>query len=489
MSKSRNIADLGSNDVLETTSTGVDVTGTVATDYANVYSGVLSEETQLRVGYSSVNNWAFGRENATTGDFFIKSTDASVDTTRLKLHNNGDVSFYEDTGTTPKMTWDASAESLGIGTTSPLVTLHAENTSSGALTEPLMIKNAGTATSTAVGMVFRTSTGSTNTDFKIQAIGTGANAADLKFLSDGDVERMRIDSSGNVGIGTSSPSSPLHISGLGAGYSKLQITETDTATDFVSVVNGGVGYIGMQTNDPLAFLTNDTERARIDSSGNLLVGKTSANGGVDGFEARAAGFTFITTNDSNGACQITERNTGNSGSRKVLIVKGGTFNSVDNTSDLIEFRRGDNTAIGTIQRSGSNGVSYVTSSDYRLKENVTSMDNATDRVKSLKPCRFNFIQDPDTTVDGFIAHEAQEVVPEAVTGSKDAMRTEEYEVSPAVLDDDGNIIEEAVMGTREVPDYQGIDQSKLVPLLTKALQEALTEIDNLKQRVDALENN
>jgi len=111
-----------------------------------------------------------------------------------------------------------------------------------------------------------------------------------------------------------------------------------------------------------------------------------------------------------------------------------------------------------------------------------------------------------TRVDGFLAHEAQAVVPEAVTGTKDAMRDEEYAVTPAVyedvvipavLDEDGNEVEaerteqqlvtEAVMGTRSVPDYQGIDQSKLVPLLTAALQEALTEITDLKARVASLE--
>ncbi len=88
-----------------------------------------------------------------------------------------------------------------------------------------------------------------------------------------------------------------------------------------------------------------------------------------------------------------------------------------------------------------------------------------------------------------MAHEAQEVVPECVTGAKDAMRTEEYEVTPAFLDNDGNIATEAVMGEREVPNYQGIDQSKLVPLLTAALQEALTKIDALTTRIEALEGN
>jgi len=82
----------------------------------------------------------------------------------------------------------------------------------------------------------------------------------------------------------------------------------------------------------------------------------------------------------------------------------------------------------------------------------------------------------------------QSVVPEAITGEKDAMRDEEYEVTPAVLDEDGNEVTPAVMGTRSVPDYQGIDQGKLVPLLVKSLQEALDKIDTLETRLEALEN-
>jgi hypothetical protein len=109
------------------------------------------------------------------------------------------------------------------------------------------------------------------------------------------------------------------------------------------------------------------------------------------------------------------------------------------------------------------------------------MSGSIDRLKELKPSRFNFIADADTTVDGFLAHEAQAIVPEAVTGEKDAMKMEEYEVTPEVKDDDGNVTSEAVMGEREVPDMQGIDQSKLIPLLVGAIQE-------LTARLEALEN-
>jgi hypothetical protein len=116
--------------------------------------------------------------------------------------------------------------------------------------------------------------------------------------------------------------------------------------------------------------------------------------------------------------------------------------------------------VGTITQNGS-ATAYNTSSDYRLKENVIPLTGAVDRLNQLQVHRFNFIADPDRTVDGFIAHEAQVVVPESVTGQKDA------------VDDDGN------------PIYQGIDQSKLVPLLTAALQEALQKIEDLEGRLTA----
>ena len=112
--------------------------------------------------------------------------------------------------------------------------------------------------------------------------------------------------------------------------------------------------------------------------------------------------------------------------------------------------------VGTVTSSTS-ATNYNTSSDYRLKENVVSMTDALDRVSQLKPSRFNFIADSDKTVDGFLAHEVQEIVPEAITGEKDA------------VDEEGNL------------EYQGIDQSKLVPLLVGAIQELKSEIDELKK--------
>jgi len=136
------------------------------------------------------------------------------------------------------------------------------------------------------------------------------------------------------------------------------------------------------------------------------------------------------------------------------------------------FFKNPNGIVGKISTSGS-ATAYTTSSDYRLKENVTPMSGATAQTKLLKPCNFDWIAGGN--VNGFIAHELADVVPEAVIGTKDAMMDEEYEVTPATE------TEAAVMGTRSVPDLQGIDQSKLIPILTATIQELIT-------RIEALEN-
>jgi hypothetical protein len=105
------------------------------------------------------------------------------------------------------------------------------------------------------------------------------------------------------------------------------------------------------------------------------------------------------------------------------------------------------------------------------------------RLAQIPVHRFNWIANPDgEKVDGFLAHEAQAVVPECVVGAKDGEKTEEYEVTPAVKGENGEVITPAVMGTRTVPVYQGIDQSKLVPLLVAAVQELSTRVAALENR-------
>jgi hypothetical protein len=140
--------------------------------------------------------------------------------------------------------------------------------------------------------------------------------------------------------------------------------------------------------------------------------------------------------------------------------------------------------IGSITRnSAGSGVAYNTTSDYRIKTNIEPLTDAVARLLQIPVHRFNWLVDPDgEKVDGFLAHEAQAIVPESVTGTKDGEKTEEYEVTPAVRDENGEIVTPAVMGTRTVPDYQGIDQSKLVPLLVAAVQELSARVAVLESK-------
>tara|TARA_R110000851_G_scaffold308652_1_gene467634 strand:- start:259 stop:2079 length:1821 start_codon:yes stop_codon:yes gene_type:complete len=178
--------------------------------------------------------------------------------------------------------------------------------------------------------------------------------------------------------------------------------------------------------------------------------------------------------DSSGRLNIDQVDTRfGTGALNITGEVGASFNA-------IQFRHNASTVVGTIV-TGASSTTYNTSSDYRLKENVDYTWDATTRLKQLKPARFNFItDDTNTLVDGFLAHEVSSIVPEAITGEKDAMMDEEYEITPAVKGADGIVITEAVMGTHSVPNYQSIDQAKLVPLLVKTIQE-------LEARITALE--
>jgi len=189
------------------------------------------------------------------------------------------------------------------------------------------------------------------------------------------------------------------------------------------------------------------------------------------------------------------------GGSAIYHVNGGVaiiLRRATSYGDIMQFSHnvGGAAYVGSISVAASS-TAYNTSSDYRLKENVIDLTGATTRVAQLQPHRFNFIRDPDTTVDGFVAHEVSDIVPEAITGTKDEMRN----IKNVIVDADGEILEEDkaeaewVAGkengtyaadtvwheTLTMPKYQGIDQAKLVPLLTAAIQE-------LTARVEALES-
>ena len=490
----------------------LDVTGTATMDGLTVAGDTLSMSntgntstislTQKAGTQNSIATISANREDTTTSAsrLLFSTNDGTSTKQRMRIANTGDISFYEDTGTTPKFFWDASAESLGIGV-APSYTFDVSAASAVA-----MVRTPDT-TSPTLGLFVNAGSNGIGTisvdDGGHMTFDTGANGA-------GQAERMRIDSSGNVGIGNSAPLGKLTISNAAGTNAPSTVTAANTylqlGSDDYGPSNNGKFMIGFgftdatNTNSPayigyeeastsgdtygdLTFYTRSvttdtapTEAMRIDSSGNVLVGHSS--------------FSFGGAND---CVQIA----GNEG-------RINFENDTTATAYVASFYN-PNGLVGKISTSGSS-TNYATSSDYRLKEDWQPMSGASDRLMQLNPVNFAWKAD-GSRVDGFLAHEAQEVVPEAVSGEKDAMTTEEYEVSPAVyedvvipavdevLDEDGiviteaqeerteqNLVSEAVMGEREVEDYQGIDQSKLVPLLTAALQEALARIEALENK-------
>jgi hypothetical protein len=248
----------------------------------------------------------------------------------------------------------------------------------------------------------------------------------LKIVSDtsGEVDiqangatKIHMASDGKVGIGTSSPDKTLTV-------------EAASDNIFLKQTSGDHGYILDQDNGDGSFSFKrrdsgtDTERVKFSNDGKVYFN----------------GSTSVATSQTSWRWDIS----------------GINYQSRTSAGTIQQFRNGG-TAVGSISVAASS-TAFNTSSDYRLKENVTYTWDATTRLKQLKPARFNFIaDDTNTLVDGFIAHEVSSIVPEAITGTQDA------------VDEDGN------------PDYQGIDQSKLVPLLVKTIQE-------LEARITALES-
>tara|TARA_R100001015_G_C4596556_1_gene151735 strand:- start:35 stop:1192 length:1158 start_codon:yes stop_codon:yes gene_type:complete len=335
---------------------------------------------------------------------------------------------------------------------------------------------------------------------------TGQYILDLQTSSSATgtdyASKLVLEKAGNVGIGTSSPSTYNgqlvnykdtgsgtylghangsgtfpKVSAMGMGSDAVSFTHTSGGATYALSGSAQIAAIqsaasGAPTD--LAFYTNAsgtvTERMRINSSGQVFVNTTSPWGGSpiihgDG-TASNWGVSAATTSTNSGF--------------------GAFLGRVVDTAAPLAGWYYNNGLVGTIT-TNSSATAYNTSSDYRLKENVEILSGAITRVKTLKPKRFSWIVDEkdSANVDGFLAHEAQTVVPEAVTGIKDAVQVwgEHEELPDGVsvgdnkLDDDGNTIIEP----------QGIDQAKLVPLLTAALQEAIAKIETLETKVAALE--
>ena len=285
------------------------------------------------------------------------------------------------------------------------------------------------------------------------------STSDVTIKNDADATVISIPTgTTNVGINTTAPGAQLEIDGGGSTATYLMTNDATAAAGGgglnLSIDNSLDANLNNAKAGHIAFGTSNAERMRIDTSGNLLIGCTVLDGNASiGTRITPAGSIFATRSSEHAA--ILRRS--------------------DSDGGVILFRR-DSANVGSISVNGSN-TAYNTSSDYRLKENVDYSWDATTRLKQLKPARFNFIADADKTVDGFLAHEVSSVVPEAIVGEKDGMKPEVLYVEGDELPDGKSVgdVKEA-----SAPDYQGIDQSKLVPLLVKTIQE-------LEARITALE--
>jgi hypothetical protein len=335
---------------------------------------------------------------------------------------------------------DASGN-VGIGTASPTVKLDIRDTTAVMQLKSSTGTNAVYATINNTGGDFyigrENSTGGTfGTTAPYASVFYATGACPMAFFTNA-TERMRIDSSGNVGIGTSSPASYAKFSVIGGSiYTDAALYSNDGTTVSRVISSGGVSYWGTTTNQPVVYQTNNIERMRIDTSGNLLVGTTS---GVPsgGFNIQPNGF----------------------GTGQSVMDIG----HISGTPSGIAFERYiyNNTIIGSITQNGTTAVLYNTTSDYRLKTDATPIQNALTTIEALNPISFNWVDGrPD---DGFLAHELQDVIPNCVTGEKDA------------VNEDGT------------PKYQQMDSSGVIPFLVKSIQELKAIVDAQAVRIAALE--
>jgi len=224
------------------------------------------------------------------------------------------------------------------------------------------------------------------------------------------------------------------------------------------------------------FKFGGTEKMRWHSDSTVAWGSSPSTGATNGYNSNQGVWLYGT---ALGSDDIVIGTVAVSAAGAAVILN----RSNDTNGTVAIFRKAGSTK-GTIAVDGSS-TAYNTSSDYRLKENQVAISDGITRVKTLKPYRFNFKVEPSKTVDGFFAHEVT-AVPEAIFGTKDAMKGETFYEEGDTLPS-GKKVGDVKTYSSSVIDAQQIDQSKLVPLLTAALQEAITKIETLETKVAALE--
>ena len=365
-----------------------------------------------------------------------------------EIYNNDSLIFND--GSDERMRIDASGN-VGVGVT-PTQLFHVEGASAND-----WVSRIKTTTTTA------------GQSYGLQLI-AGTNASDVSFAVKNQANNatyLEVQGDGLVGIGTASPGSPLSI---------LKSNLTNVSSDILRIENSGTGSTLSGTGAGLTFVVGDTNAGP--SNVGFIWGQQTGEAGT--WDAAAslnfrAGNTTPTV--SNAAMSILPSGyvgIGETGPSSKLHIKGASITNVGilllqvtDTSaadhEIQSFYDGDGTHCGEITIHATNHTTaYVTSSDYRLKENDSPISDGLTRLNQLKPKRFNFKSNPNKTkLDGFFAHEVSSIVPEAIMGDKDGMK-----INPDT-------------GEEEMK-FQGIDHSKLVPLLVSAVQELSAKVEALE---------
>ena len=346
---------------------------------------------------------------------------------------------------------------IGIGTTSPNYNVHIHEDSSGA--SYLQFTNTTTGTGTNDGMLIGLTSGEEGLIY--------LRENDNLRIATNNTERMRIEAGGDVGIGETNPSEILHIT-----HSSPRIILEDTGTNSQTRLNAdsSVGNFSIDVDQSqdgsspsLIVKTRGTERARFTNGGALCIGTSSS-------DSNGTRMTVISANGSS-LGHFEKPGTNN---KSIFNLEHGRATG-SSKGNMIIFRDAGGTNEGVITTSATDTL-FTNNSDYRLKLNVVALADGIARLKQLKPSRFNFKKAPTITVDGFLAHEVSPIVPNAVVGEKDAVITQ-------ALIDSGDAPE------GEVGDeiHQQMDMTKMIPLITAALQEAIAKIEVLETKVTALE--
>jgi hypothetical protein len=392
--------------------------------------GVGTNTTAIRASAGTNTQFAVGIDGTANGLVQVAGNDA---VTRVHLAGANSSSSY-------------FTEKLGIGTTSPGAKLEVNGNI--AINAGQKIQLSGSADSTH--HIYHDAT----TDYDKINYSSGFQ---LEHYTSG-VQMTVVGSGGNVGIGTTSPSAKLDIDSVGSSATGLRVSAGTNTQFSVGIDSTNNGQLTVNANSGTAAIKLNSAGSSYFNGGNVGIGTTTPSHALHvnkTVTSSVFGAYFQATASGMGSTNIRVDNV--SYGVGIRFYRSGTYGPT-----ACSFMNGTS-QVGRIDI-GTSSTSYITVSDYRLKENVIELADGIERVKQLQPKRFNFIGETKI-VDGFIAHEAQEVVPEAITGEKDG-----------------------VLPNGE-PDYQGIDQAKLVPLLTAALQEAITKIEQLETRIQTLENN